>query len=60
MVYFSMRQGSWNYNALLPQYQIGTYDRKKGQLNTITYPLWICVYTYTFKRRTLDGIWQQV
>jgi Tol biopolymer transport system component len=35
-VYFSMRQGSWNYNALLPQYQIGTYDRKKGQLNTIT------------------------
>jgi Tol biopolymer transport system component len=36
LVYFSQRTGSWNYNALLPQYQIGTYDRKKGQLNTIT------------------------
>lgn len=36
MVYYSMRQGAWNYNALLPQYQIGTYDRKKGQMNSIT------------------------
>ena len=36
LVYFSQRTGSWNYNALLPQYQIGTYDRKKGQMNTIT------------------------
>ena len=35
-IYFSQRNGSWNYNALLPQYQIGTYDRKKGHLNTIT------------------------
>ena len=36
LVYFSQRTGSWNYNALLPQYQIGTYDRKKGLTNTIT------------------------
>jgi Tol biopolymer transport system component len=35
-VYFSQRFGSWNYNALLPQYQIGIYDRKKGRVNTIT------------------------
>jgi Tol biopolymer transport system component len=35
-VYYSARSGSWNYNALLPQYQIGTYDREKGQANTIT------------------------
>lgn len=35
-VYYSQRFGSWNYNALLPQYQIGTYDRKKGTVNTIT------------------------
>ncbi len=35
-VYYSQRFGSWNYNALLPQYQIGTYDRKKGVTNTIT------------------------
>jgi Tol biopolymer transport system component len=36
IVYFSQRTGSWNYNALLPQYQIGAYDRKKGQVSTIT------------------------
>ena len=35
-VYYSQRNGSWNYNALLPQYQIGTYDREKGITNTIT------------------------
>ncbi|SFT92695.1 Imidazolonepropionase [Algoriphagus locisalis] len=35
-VYFSQRSGAWNYNALLPQYQIGTYDFDKGELNTIT------------------------
>lgn len=35
-VYYSQRNGSWNYNALLPQYQIGTYDRDKGITNTIT------------------------
>ncbi len=35
-VYFSQRNGSWNYNALLPQYQIGTYDFEKGNLSRIT------------------------
>ncbi|RIW18199.1 amidohydrolase [Algoriphagus lacus] len=35
-VYFSWRTGSWNYNALLPQYQIGTYDFEKGQITSIT------------------------
>lgn len=35
-VYFSHRNGSWNYNALLPQYQIGTYDFEKGQITSIT------------------------
>jgi len=35
-IYFSMRNGAWNYNALLPQYQIGTYDRVKGIMNSIT------------------------
>jgi Tol biopolymer transport system component len=35
LVYYSQRFGSWNYNALLPQYQIGTYDREKGTMNTI-------------------------
>lgn len=34
-VYYSQRIGSWNYNALLPQYQIGTYDREKGTVNVI-------------------------
>lgn len=35
-VYFSERFGSWNYNAILPQYQIGVYDRKNGKLSTVT------------------------
>lgn len=35
-IYFSQRNGSWNYNALLPQYQIGSFDREKGKLSTIT------------------------
>lgn len=52
-VYFSMRQGSWNYNALLPQYQIGTYDRKKGQLNTIT-TRYGSAFTPTLSK---DGMW---
>jgi Tol biopolymer transport system component len=34
-IYYSQRVGSWNYNALLPQYSIGTYDREKGEMNTI-------------------------
>ncbi len=35
-IYYSQRNGSWNYNALLPQYQIGVYEREKGQTRTIT------------------------
>ncbi|WP_035483823.1 amidohydrolase family protein [Algoriphagus marincola] len=35
-VYFSHRTGSWNYNALLPQYQIGTYDLEEGHITSIT------------------------
>lgn len=35
-VYFSWRSGSWNYNAMLPQYQIGTYDFDKGEITSIT------------------------
>lgn len=35
-VYFSMRNGSWNYNASLPQYQIGYYDRNNARVTTLT------------------------
>lgn len=35
-VYFSQRNGAWNYNAQLPQYQIARYDREDGSRNTIT------------------------
>ncbi len=35
-VYYSSRNGAWNYNALMPQYQIGVYDREKGKTNIIT------------------------
>lgn len=35
-IYFSRRTGAWNYNAQLPQYQIGTYDMEDGNMAVIT------------------------
>lgn len=35
-IYYSQRNGAWNYNAQLPQYQIAVYDRENGQNATIT------------------------
>jgi Tol biopolymer transport system component len=35
-VYFSQRRNAWNYNALLPQYEVGVYDRENAKVNTIT------------------------
>jgi len=35
-IYFSGRLNAWNYNALLPQYEIGVYDRENGKTNFIT------------------------
>ncbi len=35
-IYFSQRTGAWNYNAQLPQYQIGLFDREDGSTQTLT------------------------
>lgn len=35
-IYFSRRNGSWNYNAQLPQYQVAAYDFETGKIATIT------------------------
>ncbi|MEM7372100.1 MAG: amidohydrolase family protein [Bacteroidota bacterium] len=35
-IWFSRRQGAWNYNAQMPQYQIATYDRETGESETRT------------------------
>ena len=35
-VYYSHRMGPWNYNAQLPQYQLGVYDRENAQTRSIT------------------------
>lgn len=35
-IYFSQRRGAWNYNAQLPQYQIGLYDRETGEMDIRT------------------------
>ncbi|WP_245658010.1 amidohydrolase family protein [Roseivirga echinicomitans] len=35
-IYYSQRNGAWNYNAQLPQYQVGMYDRDNGERSTIT------------------------
>ena len=36
LLYFSRRNNAWNYNARLPQYQIGTYDMEDGDMAIIT------------------------
>ena len=36
LLFFSQRNGSWNYNAQLPQYQIGTYDMEDADMEVIT------------------------
>lgn len=35
-IYYSQRTGAWNYNAQLPQYQVGVYDREDGSTRTLT------------------------
>ena len=35
-IWFSHRIGAWNYNAILPQYQISVYDRETGEYNLKT------------------------
>jgi Tol biopolymer transport system component len=35
-IYFSRRIGPWNYNAQLPQYQLGVYDRENAKTQVIT------------------------
>ena len=30
-IWYARRTGSWNYNAQLPQYQLGVYDRETGE-----------------------------
>lgn len=35
-IYFSRRNGAWTYNAPMPQYQLGVYDRNNAKVNTLT------------------------
>ncbi|MGK7391280.1 MAG: amidohydrolase family protein [Candidatus Cyclobacteriaceae bacterium M2_1C_046] len=35
-IWYSRRNGAWNYNAQLPQYQLAVYDRETGNSQTIT------------------------
>jgi len=35
-VYFSRRTGPWSYNAGLPQYEVGCYDRENSRITTVT------------------------
>lgn len=38
-IWYAQRNGAWNYNAQLPQYQLGVYDRDNGEseLKTVRY-----------------------
>jgi Tol biopolymer transport system component len=35
-VWYSQRNGWWTYNAIMPQYQIGVYDRETGTRTTMS------------------------
>lgn len=35
-VWYHQRQGAWSYNAILPQYQLGVYDRETGTRTTMS------------------------
>jgi Tol biopolymer transport system component len=35
-IYFSKRKGAWDYNAQLPQYQVGIYDMEEGEVKSFT------------------------
>lgn len=35
-IYYSSRNGFWTYNAPMPQYQIGVYDRENARTSVIT------------------------
>lgn len=52
-VYFSERFSAWNYNAILPQYELGVYDRENGKLSTVT-SRYGSAFTPAFSK---DGKW---
>ena len=35
-IWFAQRTGQWQYNAILPQYQLGIYDRETGTRTTMS------------------------
>ena len=35
-IWYAYRTGAWQYNAILPQYQLATYDRETGETSTRT------------------------
>jgi Tol biopolymer transport system component len=35
-IWFAQRQGAWQYNAVLPQYQVAVYDRETGTRTTMS------------------------
>ncbi|MDH3457379.1 MAG: amidohydrolase family protein [Gemmatimonadota bacterium] len=35
-IWYARRTGSWQYNAILPQYQLGLYDRETGTQTTMS------------------------
>ena len=35
-VWFAARSGDWHYNAIFPQYQIGSYDRETGTMTQLS------------------------
>ncbi|MDH5380523.1 MAG: amidohydrolase family protein [Cyclobacteriaceae bacterium] len=36
-IWYAQRTGDWQYNAILPQYQLGRYDRETGKSEAMTF-----------------------
>ncbi len=52
-IYYSFRRGAWNYNAQLPQYQLGRYDLTTGKTAPVT-SRYGSAFTTTLSK---DGLW---
>ena len=55
-IYYSQRFSAWNYNAQLPQYQIGVYDREMGRERCAYNSLWFRFHANTLARWQVDGV----
>ena len=55
-IWFARRNGAWNYNAQMPQYQIATYDREKRRSRNENESLRLCFHADAFAGWQVFGL----